>query len=166
MKMVILVVILVLMLGTAAKLKNARKISLGGAVSGNANFDGSGNITITTTQANIAVIEGTMTLDANTPEALAQGQWTSTQKTFSYPAGYNKSNCIVLAFGTIQQSYYDSKGYSFQDLSGTNTTSLAYLVGAIPKNVALQTDNIHMWIANINTESKVVKYKIVLMKIS
>ena len=45
--MVLLVVVLV-MLGTATKLKNARKIGLSGAVSGNANFDGSGNVNIET----------------------------------------------------------------------------------------------------------------------
>ena len=36
-----LLVILVLMLGTANKLKTARQIALTGAVSGSANFDGS-----------------------------------------------------------------------------------------------------------------------------
>lgn len=42
--------ILVLMLGSATKLKTARNIALTGAVTGNANFDGTGNISINTTQ--------------------------------------------------------------------------------------------------------------------
>ena len=37
------------MLGTATKLQNARNIKVQGSVNGNANFDGSGNIVITTT---------------------------------------------------------------------------------------------------------------------
>lgn len=41
-------VILVLMLGTANKLKTARQIALTGAVSGSTNFDGSGNVNINT----------------------------------------------------------------------------------------------------------------------
>ena len=36
------------MLGTANKLKTARQIALTGAVSGSANFDGSGNVNINT----------------------------------------------------------------------------------------------------------------------
>lgn len=42
--------ILQAMLGTANKLKTARNIKLQGAVSGNADFDGSKNVTIDTTQ--------------------------------------------------------------------------------------------------------------------
>lgn len=47
---------------TATKLQNARNIKLQGAVSGNANFDGSTNITINTEQANIAVLTGNITI--------------------------------------------------------------------------------------------------------
>lgn len=44
----ILLVILVLILGSATKLKNSRKIQISGATSGNASFDGTEDVTINT----------------------------------------------------------------------------------------------------------------------
>ncbi len=46
--MLILLVVVVAMLGSATKLKNTRNIKLQGAVSGNTNFDGSKDIVIDT----------------------------------------------------------------------------------------------------------------------
>lgn len=61
---------------TATKLATARNIAVTGAVTGNANFDGSGNISITTTLASGAgflpttggTLTGILTLNAATPE--------------------------------------------------------------------------------------------------
>ncbi|WP_421288134.1 glycine-rich domain-containing protein [Aeromonas veronii] len=53
--------------GKADKLSTARNIALGGDVTGQASFDGSGNITITTTYKNSGVVAGTyrsVTVDA------------------------------------------------------------------------------------------------------
>lgn len=44
--------------GTTTKLKTSRTISLTGAISGSVNFDGSSNVTITTTLNNIGDIDG------------------------------------------------------------------------------------------------------------
>ena len=60
MILAILPVILVLMLGSADKLKNPRTISLNGDVTGSTNFDGSGNVTVETNLANVAVATGTV----------------------------------------------------------------------------------------------------------
>ena len=54
------------MLGSATKLQTKRNIKLQGAVSGNADFDGSGNVVIETAQANIAVITGSFSIEAST----------------------------------------------------------------------------------------------------
>lgn len=47
---------------TASKFATEKNIELRGAVSGNANFDGSTNVIINTTQANIAVLTGNITI--------------------------------------------------------------------------------------------------------
>ena len=70
---------------TASKLATARKIALTGAVSGNVNFDGSGNVSIATTQANIAILNENITPSENSVV------------NFNYPSGFTQSNCIVLS---------------------------------------------------------------------
>lgn len=44
--------------GSATKLANARQISLTGAITGSASFDGSANVTISTTVKNVGDIDG------------------------------------------------------------------------------------------------------------
>ena len=74
---------------TTSKWGTARTIGVSGAVSGSASVDGSGNVTITTTQANIAVLTGKYAGDGSSDTA---------QKTISFPSGYTYSNCVVLAY--------------------------------------------------------------------
>ncbi len=76
---------------TATKLQNARNITLSGAVSGNANFDGSENITITTTQGNITVLTGIV--NGNGLE-------------IDYPTDFTKDNCVcisVMLFNSVNR---------------------------------------------------------------
>ena len=73
---------------TTTKLQTARNIKLQGAVSGNANFDGSGNIIINTTQSNIAILTGSTVVNASSSKTV----------TINYPSGYTESNCIPVAF--------------------------------------------------------------------
>lgn len=73
---------------TATKLQIARKITLDGAVKGEANFDGSNNIVINNTQNNIAVLNGKITLSNG-----------SGSTTANYPTGFTYKNCIALAIG-------------------------------------------------------------------
>lgn len=62
---------------TASKLATARTISLGGDLSGSASFDGSGNITISASVLNVAVLHGT----------IAHGG------TIPLPSGFTEAQC-------------------------------------------------------------------------
>lgn len=146
-----LLVILVLMLGSANKLKTARQIALTGAVSGNTNFDGSGNVSITTKQANIAVLTGNFSLNSS--------GYTSD---INYPDGYNKNNCIVIAFGLVTQNDSNAKGYNF---GGTYSDSGDLLNNALSRDVSLRDSQIRIRVKNPGNSGNYT-YKIVLMKIS
>lgn len=65
---------------TASKLQTARNIAIGGAVKGSANFDGSGNVTITVTQNNTFVLSGSKAIKAETGENIS----------INYPSRSNK----------------------------------------------------------------------------
>ena len=62
---------------TASKLATARTISLGGDLSGSASFDGSGNITISASVLNVAILHGT----------IAHGG------TIPLPSGFTEAQC-------------------------------------------------------------------------
>ena len=139
---------------TATKLATARNIKLQGAVSGNANFDGSGNVIITTTQANIAILTGTLTL----ADGYASG-------TINYPNGFNSSNCVVLSFMAHNTSAGNVMGYGYVE------KSVGYIAGAIGHCVSMKRDNINIHINNPTDGSHssgtdTFAYKIVLMKVS
>lgn len=142
---------------TTAKWGTSRNIALSGAVSGNANVDGSGNVTITTTQANTAVLTGTI-LASNTHSA---------SKSVSFPSGFTKDNCYVLSvlLKHPNQSYWVNG--SVFDSSNS--------FGGLQAKVTLET-NITIGIRNamINTSDSGTAsrdiisnydYKILLMKI-
>lgn len=159
------------MLGSATKLKNARTINetnfdgtgnittskwgasrtlaLTGAVSGSASVDGSGNVSITTTQANIAVITGELTAEA--------GKTTSVYTI--YPYGYTKSNCVVISFG-INTYTSGVDRFKFDDTEEVIESS--------PLGHGIRFDDDYMYIhfRNNKGSSTTFKYKIVLMKIS
>lgn len=151
------------MLGTATKLQTARNIKLQGAVNGNANFDGSGNVTITTTQGNIAVITGSMTLEANSQQNFESGVKKQTLKDIDFPEGFNKDNCVCIAFG-IKRFTEKNYNYGTGDSAPYNATT-----GAYDRNIVLgsSTDNskINLSIWQLMTSSTTIYYKIVLLKI-
>lgn len=145
---------------TTNKWGTSRNIALSGAVSGNANVDGSGNVTITTTQANIAIITGS--INANTE-----------QVDISFPNGYNKNNCVVLAVMTRRNDAASNIGYNI----GTTMKPMDYTTGSTPFMVGFRDDGIKLRVRMIyvtNGELPMVSdsfswkldYKIVLMKIS
>ena len=151
------------MLGTATKLQTVRNIKLQGAVNGNANFDGSGNVTITTTQGNIAVITGSMTLEANSQQNFESGVKKQTLKDIDFPEGFNKDNCVCIAFG-IKRFTEKNYNYGTGDSASYNATT-----GAYDRNIVLgsSTDNskINLSIWQLMTSSTTIYYKIVLLKI-
>ena len=149
------------MLGNATKLKTARNIKLQGAVSGNANFDGSKDIEITTTQNNFAVIEGNLQCNANTQDS-SKGECTFTATTVNYPSGFTKDNCCVISLGG-KGTTASNRGYGYAVGGITDAIDLA--VGTEPKRVILENDCIRIQIGNLATESKDKSYRIVLMKI-
>lgn len=83
--------IVLILLGIATKLETPRNIAVSGAISGNANFDGSENINIVTMQSNIAVLTGSIVMPEQNSETLTG------QTTINYPKGYNKDNCIIIS---------------------------------------------------------------------
>lgn len=113
-------------------MKNPRTISLNGDITGSTNFDGSGNVTITTNLANVAVLTGTITGDGTE----------SPSKSLSYPSGFTRDNCVVLTVN-LQRTNNDNKGY------GTVFDSSSYVAGAIPAKVVLDSDDILLEIRSI-----------------
>ena len=159
--------IAVAMLGTATKLKTARNINLQGAVSGSANFDGSGNVTITTTQTNIAVITGTMNLNANS-QGNTQLNPMKTEKTsieIDYPTGFNKNNCAIL---NVEFKRYTGKNYNVGwDNYIDSSDSIR---GTLPYSLSLGTTDtstkMTLSVGNMSTNQGTCYYRIILLKIS
>lgn len=144
---------------TTTKLQTARNIKLQGAVSGNANFDGSGNITINTTQSNIAVITGNMDLDANSSSMAAEGYCTFTQvDNINYPNGFSKDNCVVISYARK-----GVKGFGYGWNNYPNSADL--FTGSLPITIRLD-DKISISAGNLSVNAQTITYKIVLMKIS
>ena len=143
------------MLGTANKLKTARQIALTGAVSGSANFDGSGNVSITTTQANIAIITGSTT---TTNDSL-----TATTKV-NYPNGFNVNNCVVIAI----MGGRTVGGIDYPWTTSLGKDSSSYLLGCAELGVSLDADAITVRRSKISEVEALStkKFKLVLMKIS
>lgn len=113
----------------------------------------------------IAVIDGTILLNANSSQSAAEGKMTMSGKTVAFPDGFNKENTVIVAFGTIRQSDYETKGLNYGDTSGTGLLSSGILSGAVPKRAGVYSDGIHISIANFNTTAVNYMYKLVLMKV-
>ena len=156
---------------TTSKWGTARTLALTGAVSGSQSVDGSGNISITTTQNNIAVITGSATADATTSSTIAYAT-----KDISYPSGYTKSNSIVIAFGL--EALNSAQGYNYGACLGrsgiiSGTSDYAMIGGAGDmavrgnfRNINLRDNDIRIRIQNVADTSQTFNYKIVLMKVS
>lgn len=150
------------MLGTATRLQNARTISLSGAVSGSTSFNGSGNVTITTTQANIAVLTGSLPDDGESTDVKA-----------NYPTGFNRDNSVVIAVEG-KRTFTGSEIYT----TGTTFDSVTMARSGIPLAVSLTSSGITIRAKNIIltdgdtvlsrpiAEGSGFNYRIVLLKIS
>lgn len=153
---------------TATKLKNARTISLTGDVTGSTSFDGSKNVSINTNLANVAVLSGSVTLQANTSENLETDSCTFTEKTISYPSGFNKDNCTVISAAITGSG---KLMYGFGWTNKIDSTDLYN--GIMPVQVILygttsnsNSNKIKARFGNYTTSQRSVDYKIVLMKTS
>ena len=132
------------MLGTSNKLKTARKISITGAVSGSANFDGSSNININTSQSNIAVITGNISLSNGTGDV-----------TVNYPKGFNYSNCAVISIGI---AIY---GNNIYDYFSETSSPLLFTARLNQNNIVIKSNALE----GVGT-STTKQFKLVIMKTS
>ena len=146
---------------TASKLATARNIALTGAVSGNANFDGSGNISISTTNTNIAILN-----EIVTPAETSVIH-------FAYPSGYTQNNCFVLSAmvsNELTTNKIPTWGNTF-DVAGLS-------LFPVPVQVSLKTDNVQVNIRDTtilisdngdlvtHASPDTVKVRVILMKVS
>lgn len=149
-------VVVLVMLGTATKLKTARNIKIQGAVSGNANFDGSANVTINTIQNNIEVLKGSISISASDTSGIFNG---TASVTVAYPAGYTKDNCKVLSISTA---------LSVQGLYSTGSipkfVATDLQKGMVPIFVTRANDNLTIKAYNAATQVANINYEIVLIK--
>lgn len=147
-----LLIVALAMPGTASKLQTAREITLEGAITGNANFDGSSDIVINTNQNNFAVATGSVNL--------ANGVGNTN---IDYPEGYNKDNCVVLSFMAFNGTNVNGYGYGYLE------NSSGYVAGAIGHSINLGSSKIAVAVQNpisSTSGSGTYQIKIVLMKIS
>lgn len=112
---------------------------------------------------NIAVITGTMELEANTEENLAQNYEKQTILNIDFPDGFNKDNCVCLAFGMKR---FEEKNYNYgvgESITNRNIT------GAYIRYVVLgsSTDENKICLQVWQPATGVITayYKIVLMKV-
>lgn len=150
---------------TATKLATARTINVTGAVSGSGSFDGSANVEIVTSQANIAVLSGTITVESGSAYGLKEN--------ISYPSGYTKNNCVPIAVAVNKSS---SNNLSF----GFCARSSDWTGGAGLNKVILSSTGINLYTNNASQDlimgdsvgtagyssATTLNYIIVLMKIS
>lgn len=145
--------------GSANKLKTSRNIALTGAVSGNVNFDGSGNAVITTTQTNIAVLSGTINPGTMPRDII-----------MNYPTGFDNTNSVLIS-SSIVNNLNGNLNYS----SGSTFDLIGIQRGGFALETTLRTSDIVLrlqgLLINDNTVPRFVtqttslQYKIVLMKI-
>ena len=136
---------------TTAKWGTARKITISGAVSGNANVDGSGDVTISVSQANMSILTGSFTAKANTAAKV---------KDIAYPTGFSKSNCVIIAYG---RQWSTNTGYAFGHHSND---SAGMMYASNDGNACLGPSNIELWYRNISQSDVTINYKLVLLKVS
>ena len=134
--------------------------SVGGTVTGDTTFSGkliSDNIqksngTKVVYKDDIAVLTGNFALNSGTDYSTD----------ISYPNGFNKNNCAVMAFGLVMQNDSNGRGYNF---GGTYKDSSDLLNNALNRDVNLRDSQIHIRVKSLGTSGNYT-YKIVLMKIA
>ena len=135
-------------------MQTARTIKLQGAISGNVKFDGSEDVTITTTQANIAIVTGNINM--------VDGEGVSEE--ISLPSDFTSDNSVVLSAMFHGSSDVSKFAYGYLE------KSTAYVAGAIGHSITLtSTNKLKIVIGNpvsSNSGSRTFTFKIILLKIS
>ena len=140
---------------TANKLKTARNIKIQGAVSGNASFDGSNDVTINVTQANIAIIKGTIQMPEAGSEAINGGT------KVNYPQGYTSENCVVVSLmshNTLHSDHWCTTG---------QVDALSIMQGNGNLFARLTPESITISVEKLSTgeQRRDVTFRLVLMKV-
>ena len=107
----------------------------------------------------VAIITGEKTLDANSSSSgleYAQTTWN-----ISYPTGFSKNNCIVLAFQGSLDTNLRVGAYGTGPVTSTNAVR-----ATLPRTVVLWDDLINLECWNPAYSEKTYYYKLVLLKIS
>lgn len=144
---------------TASKLQKARTMTLSGVVNGSVSFDGTKDVTITTTQNLYTVVSGIMTLNKGSSQ---------TSTSISYPTGFNVNNTIIAG---LQIRYGTKTTWA----SGSLFDSAGLIQGSNPAKVALLSDRIDIAMKQIilndnavviyeSTETIKIYYKLTLLK--
>lgn len=133
---------------TATKLQTARNIKLQGAVSGNANFDGSKNIVINTENQNIAVIEYIISVNA----------YSTNEVRLNFPEGFTRDNSMVISWST-EEVYASNSNINFNgNIVEDHYSANLYFYEGVSQSIRIKVDNTKQ---SFNNE---IKFKIVLMK--
>ena len=113
-------------------------------------------------KGNYATLTGSVSLTANTTANIQGNLLTYTSKEIAYPSGFNKNNCIVIAFGsTVDESLRGWIYGQHQAVSSKNG-----LLGSVDRIAKLMDSSISIELGNFTANALTVKYKIVLMKIA
>lgn len=107
---------------------------------------------------NICVLHGDKTLVANSSSSgmeYAQTTWD-----INYPTGFNKNNCIVLAFQGNLDKNERVGAYGVSPNTATNSS-----IGTLPRTVMMKNDIINLQVWNPAYSEKTYHYKLVLMKL-
>lgn len=144
--------------GTASKLKTPRKIKVSGAVLGEGSFDGSGDVTINTSQNNIAVLSGSITIPASSVAGEYNGIGT---KNISYPTGFTKDNCKIISIETCLpvQGIYSSGSIPNKFIANDAQR------GMFPCYVSKNKDFLMLTAYNAINQEATINYSITLLKI-
>lgn len=136
---------------TATKLATARNIKLQGAVSGNTNFDGSGNVVINTENNNFSLIEHTISVEANS----------RSEDYLNFPNGFTRDNCMVVSWSTKEDnSSYINSDINFNgNIVNDNYDAKLFFYSDGSSYIRIMVDNTQQ---AYNTK---IKFKILLMKI-
>lgn len=117
---------------------------------------------------NMAVITGTLKLNANTQEKAVENICTYTDTKINYPNGFSADNCVLISCGRQNNNNF---GYAYG--WDNYIDSMDSLLGIVPMRINLYGDStteyankIRLQMGNLSTNEVSVPYKIVLMKIS
>lgn len=143
---------------TTSKWGTSRNIALSGAVSGNANVDGSGNVTITTTQSNIAVVTTSITTPA------AGSETTTVNTDVNYPSGFTQSNSVIISLMARNTGLTEQRWGTV----GDTESSLELQEGVYGLRASMRPSVIKVFTSKLSTTeaANTRQIRIVLMKIS